>query len=60
MSANQVSYESVRLDLDLYVVWKFSPKTQLRLVACNLLGKDYINDSSYTVAGSGTQRSRII
>ena len=47
MSANQVCYESVRRDLDLYMVWKLRPKTQLRLVACNLLGKDYINESSY-------------
>jgi outer membrane receptor protein involved in Fe transport len=60
LSANQVSYESVRRDLDLYVLWKFNPKTQLRLAASNLLGQDYINESSYTLEGSGTQRSRTI
>jgi outer membrane receptor protein involved in Fe transport len=60
VSANQVSYESVRRDLDLYVAWKLSPKTQLRLAASNLLGQDYIIASSYTEAGSGTQRSRTI
>jgi outer membrane receptor protein involved in Fe transport len=59
VSANQVSYESVRRDLDLYALWKSSPRTQLRLAASNLLGQDYINESSYTVAG-GTQRGRTI
>jgi outer membrane receptor protein involved in Fe transport len=60
LSANQVSYESVRRDLDLYALWKLNPKTQLRLAASNLLGQDYINESSYTAAGGGTQRSRTI
>jgi outer membrane receptor protein involved in Fe transport len=60
LSANQVGYESVRRDLDLYALWKLNPKTQLRLAASNLLGQDYINESSYTVAGGGTQRSRTI
>jgi outer membrane receptor protein involved in Fe transport len=60
LSANQVSYESVRRDLDLYALWKLNPKNQLRLAASNLLGQDYINESSYTVAGGGTQRSRTI
>jgi hypothetical protein len=60
LSANQVSYESVRRDLDLYALWKLSPKNQLRLAASNLLGQDFINETSYAVAGSGTQRSRTI
>jgi outer membrane receptor protein involved in Fe transport len=60
LSENQVSYESVRRDLDLYALWKFNPKVQLRLAGSNLLGQDYINASSYTLAGDGTQRSRTI
>jgi outer membrane receptor protein involved in Fe transport len=60
VSSNQVSYESVRRDLDLYALWKFDPRYQLRLAASNLLGQDYIVASSYTQAGSGTQRSRTI
>jgi outer membrane receptor protein involved in Fe transport len=60
LSSNQVSYESVRRDLDLYALWKFNPKVQLRLAGSNLLGQDYINESSYTLAGDGTQRSRTI
>jgi outer membrane receptor for ferrienterochelin and colicins len=60
VSSNQLTYESVRRDLDLYALWKFDPKRQLRIAASNVLGKDYISASSYTVAGLGTQRSRTI
>jgi outer membrane receptor for ferrienterochelin and colicins len=58
LSANQLSYASVRRDLDLYALWKFNPRIQLRVAASNLLGQDYINESRYTLAGLGTQRSR--
>jgi outer membrane receptor protein involved in Fe transport len=50
----------VRRDLDLYALWKFDAKRQLRIAASNLLGQDYINASSYTQAGVGTQRSRTV
>jgi outer membrane receptor protein involved in Fe transport len=60
VSGNQTNYESVRRDLDLYGLWKFDAKRQLRLAGSNLLGQDYINQSSYTIAGSGTQRSRTV
>jgi outer membrane receptor protein involved in Fe transport len=60
LSSNQVSYESVRRDLDLYALWKFDAKRQLRIAGSNLLGQDYINASSYTQAGDGTQRSRTV
>jgi outer membrane receptor protein involved in Fe transport len=48
----------VRRDLDLYALWKFDAKRQLRIAGSNLLGQDYISQSSYTLEGSGTQRSR--
>jgi outer membrane receptor protein involved in Fe transport len=60
LSANQLGYESVRRELDLYTLWKFNPKLQLRVAGSNLLGQDYINASSYTLASDGTQRSRTI
>jgi outer membrane receptor protein involved in Fe transport len=60
VSANQVTYTSVRRDLDLYALWKFDDKRQLRLAGSNLLGQDYISASSYTVAGQGTQRGRTV
>jgi outer membrane receptor protein involved in Fe transport len=60
LSSNQLSYESVRRELDLYALWKLNPKAQLRLAGSNLLGQDYIIESSYAVAGQGIQRSRTV
>ena len=60
VSNNQLTYESVRRNLDLYALWKFDPKRQLRVAASNLLGQDRITASSYTVAGQDTQRSRTV
>jgi outer membrane receptor protein involved in Fe transport len=60
VSSNQLTYESVRRDLDLYALWKFDPKRQLRIAASNVLDQDYLSASSYTVAGQGTQRSRTV
>jgi hypothetical protein len=49
----------VRRDLDLYALWKFNPKLQLRVATANLLAQDTISQSSYTTA-SGTQTSRTL
>jgi hypothetical protein len=46
VSANQISYQSVRRDLDLYALWKFDPKLQLRVATANLLAQDSIGESS--------------
>lgn len=59
ISLNQLSYQSVRRDLDLYGLWKFDPKLQLRVSTANLLGQDYITESSYADAG-GSQASRTL
>jgi outer membrane receptor protein involved in Fe transport len=59
VSGNQISYASVRRDLDLYALWKFNPKLQLRVATANLLAQDTISQSSYTTA-SGTQTSRTL
>jgi outer membrane receptor protein involved in Fe transport len=50
----------VRRDLDLYALWKFDPKLQLRVAGANLLAQDYISESSYLMAGTGTQSTRTI
>jgi outer membrane receptor protein involved in Fe transport len=60
VSANQISYQSVRRDLDLYALWKFDPKLQLRIATANLLAQDTISESSYVLAGNGTQSTRTI
>jgi outer membrane receptor for ferrienterochelin and colicins len=59
VSGNQISYQSVRRDLDLYALWKFNPKLQLRVATANLLAQDTISQSSYTTA-AGTQTSRTL
>jgi outer membrane receptor protein involved in Fe transport len=58
VSGNQISYQSVRRDLDLYALWKFDPKLQLRVATSNLLAQDTVNVSSYTTPNVGTQTSR--
>jgi outer membrane receptor protein involved in Fe transport len=50
VSANQTAYVNVRRELEMYALWKFNPKYQLRVAASNLLGQDYISESSYTGA----------
>jgi outer membrane receptor protein involved in Fe transport len=59
VSGNQIGYQSVRRDLDLYALWKFNPKLQLRVATANLLAQDTISQSSYTTA-AGTQTSRTL
>jgi outer membrane receptor protein involved in Fe transport len=59
VSGNQIGYQSVRRDLDLYALWKFNPKLQLRVATANLLAQDTISQSSYTT-GAGTQTSRTL
>lgn len=59
ISENLGSYTSVRRDMDVYAVWKFNPKYQLRVAVSNVLGQDYFNDSTY--AGTfGSSRSRTV
>ena len=48
VNVEQSRYQSVRRDLDVYALWKFNPKYQLRLAASNLLRQDGISDSRYT------------
>jgi outer membrane receptor for ferrienterochelin and colicins len=59
ISENLGSYSSVRRDMDVYAVWKFNPTYQLRVAVSNVLGQDYINDSTYTDS-FGSSRSRSV
>jgi outer membrane receptor protein involved in Fe transport len=47
ISSNQGRYLTARRELDLYALWKFTPKTQFRLTLANVLRQDYSNESSY-------------
>ena len=55
INVNQSGYQSVRRDLDVYTLWKFNPKYQLRFAVSNLLRQDFIADSRY-MDGSGSLR----
>nr|WP_314547770.1 TonB-dependent receptor [uncultured Massilia sp.] len=60
VSLNQYSYQSVRRDLDLYALWKFDPKLQLRVAGANLLAQDWIGASSYVTPDVGSQSLRSV
>jgi len=60
VSGNQISYLSVRRDLDLYALWKFNPKVQLRVATANLLAQDTVSESTYVTPGVGSQTSRTL
>lgn len=47
ISETQGRYLTARRELDLYALWKFTPKTQLRLTLANVLRQDYANEATY-------------
>ncbi|MBJ7311661.1 TonB-dependent receptor plug domain-containing protein [Rugamonas sp. CCM 8940] len=55
-AADQYEYVSVRRDLDLYALWKFDAKNQLRLAVGNALGQDYLSNSTFVNPDGGTRR----
>jgi outer membrane receptor for ferrienterochelin and colicin len=59
VSAVQTNYQSVRRDLDVYALWKFDQKVQLRLALSNVLGQDWTSANSYAEPGMLVTRSNI-
>jgi hypothetical protein len=59
VSSRQTAYVNVRRELEMYALWKFDQKLQLRLTGGNLLGQDYVSESSYTSA-SDVLRNRTV
>ncbi|MBB5366587.1 MULTISPECIES: TonB-dependent siderophore receptor [unclassified Janthinobacterium] len=59
ITERQSAYSSPRRDLDLYALWKFNPKNQLRLSVSNLLAQDFESDTRYTDATGTIQRNSI-
>jgi outer membrane receptor protein involved in Fe transport len=47
------------LDLDLYAAWKLDAAAQLRVTAANVLGSDFVNDSSDATM-DGVLRNRVV
>ena len=56
ISANQTAYTIPKRTLDMYGLWKFDPKTQLRLSLANVLAQDNLAETLYADAG-GSLRS---
>jgi outer membrane receptor protein involved in Fe transport len=58
ISDAQSQFQQTRRDLDAYMLYKFSPRYQLRLSANNLLGQDNTSDRIYQdVAGTSRETS---
>jgi outer membrane receptor for ferrienterochelin and colicin len=58
VSTNQTVYLHAQRDLDIYASWKLDAASQLRVTAVNVLGSDFVNDSSYATI-DGVLRNRI-
>ncbi|WP_245714227.1 TonB-dependent receptor plug domain-containing protein [Janthinobacterium psychrotolerans] len=59
ITPQQYAYSSPRRDLDLYALWKFNPKHQLRLAVSNLLAQDYESNSAYADAHGSMIRAGV-
>ena len=54
----QRSYKSVRRDLEMYGLWKFDPKNQLRVVFANVLAQDFLSETtSYDIREGSLRRA---
>ncbi|MGK5023531.1 TonB-dependent receptor plug domain-containing protein [Janthinobacterium sp. RB2R34] len=59
ITLQQFAYTSMRRDLDLYALWKFNPKNQLRLAVTNLLAQDFESNSIFRDASGSIVRAGI-
>jgi len=57
LSPTLASTSIPRRELDAYVLWKITPKEQLRLAANNLLSQDFHSERGYTEAGGQSRRT---
>ncbi len=55
VSLNQRSYFRPRRDLDLYALWKFDARQQLRVALSNLMGQDFLAENTYMDDSIGAQ-----
>jgi outer membrane receptor for ferrienterochelin and colicins len=60
IDADQFSWQSAHRDLDVYALWTFDPKTQLRLSGANLLAQDGASSRTYLTPGLGSQTLRTV
>ena len=56
-SVNQSRYLTPKRDLDMYVLYKYTPTLQFRLRVANILRQDTVNSSTFTDASGRTTSS---
>ncbi|CDG85925.1 TonB-dependent receptor plug domain-containing protein [Janthinobacterium agaricidamnosum] len=56
ISDTQAAYQSVRRDLDAYVLWKVRPKDHLRFGLSNILRQDQVSEKIYLDQGGVLRR----
>jgi hypothetical protein len=44
---NQSAYLTAKRDVDIYALWKFTPKTSFRLTLSNILKPSSVNENTY-------------
>ncbi len=58
VSLDRWAYTRARRDLEVYGLWKFTPKLRLRLAAANLLGEDFGPEIRYFDANGAVLKRR--
>lgn len=59
ISLTTSTYSTVKRELDIYALWKYSPTTRIRLTAVNLLAEPATEVTRYTDAGGAMQRTSV-
>jgi outer membrane receptor for ferrienterochelin and colicins len=60
ISATQSAYTTPRRDLEMYGLWKFDPKNQLRVGLTNILAQDYISENTFVFDDGGAVRRNTV
>ncbi len=58
-SDTQLYHQGPKQVLDCYALWRFSPRTRLRLAASNLLHRDYLTANAVLVPGQADQTAEV-
>jgi outer membrane receptor for ferrienterochelin and colicins len=59
ISANQSLFQTAKRDLDIYGLWKITPKTQVRLTLANILTPDSRDERAYFDDNGSTRTLRV-
>jgi hypothetical protein len=58
--ANQITYQSVRRDLDVYALWQIDQRLQLRIAGANLLAQDRIAANDFVFPDNDSESTRTV